>query len=94
GPARDGGYYLAGTTSLQPCLFDIDPALWGGPDVLAATMVRTRTAGLRVGLLEVLADLDTPADALSLAAAPNLPAELRAFVPGTLALLPGAHQYG
>ncbi|MGH8300638.1 MAG: TIGR04282 family arsenosugar biosynthesis glycosyltransferase, partial [Steroidobacteraceae bacterium] len=41
GPARDGGYYLAGTTSLQPCLFDIDPALWGGPDVLAATMVRT-----------------------------------------------------
>ncbi|MGH9055651.1 MAG: TIGR04282 family arsenosugar biosynthesis glycosyltransferase [Acidimicrobiales bacterium] len=94
GPARDGGYYLAGMNRLQASLFDIAPALWGGPRVLSASVAAARAAGLRVGLLEVLADLDTPADAVALAAEPALPAQVRALLRGPLAVLPGAFSRG
>ncbi|MGH9105466.1 MAG: TIGR04282 family arsenosugar biosynthesis glycosyltransferase, partial [Acidimicrobiales bacterium] len=94
GPARDGGYYLAAMNRLQASLFDIAPALWGGPDVLSATVAAARAGGLRVGLLEALADLDTPADAAALAAEPALPAQVRALLLGPRAVLPGAPSRG
>lgn len=94
GPAYDGGYYLAAMNRLQASLFDIAPALWGGPRVLAGTVAAARAGGLRVGLLEVLADLDTPADAAALAAEPALPAQVRALLLGPLAVPGGAPSRG
>ena len=88
GPAYDGGYYLAGMTRPVPLLFEIDPELWGGPDVLAATVARVEANGLRCHLLEVLRDLDTPQDAVALAAEPSLPSELRALLVGAVAVSP------
>jgi len=76
GPALDGGYYLAGMNQLEPSLFDITPELWGGPGVLAATEARLEADGLRCHLLEELRDLDTPEDAVALAAEPSLPSAL------------------
>lgn len=86
GPALDGGYYLAGMSRHEPSLFDIPPALWGGPCVLAATAARAEAAGLQVRLLEALRDLDTVADAVALALAddPTLPPSLRSLL-GALA---------
>jgi len=89
GPAYDGGYYLAGITRPEPSLFDIAPELWGGARVLSATTTRVRAVGLRVGLLEVLRDLDTPEDAMALAAEGGLPSELRLLLSGPVALSPG-----
>ena len=94
GPAYDGGYYLAGMTRPVPSLFDIDPELWGGPDVLAATVARVEANGLRWHLLEVLRDLDTPEDAVTLAAEPTLPSELLALLGGPVAVSPGESSRG
>ena len=58
GPARDGGYYLIGLARPAPWLFrGIE---WGTNRVLAQTL--ERSAGLTVARLDVLDDLDTPAD--------------------------------
>ncbi|MDA8311499.1 MAG: TIGR04282 family arsenosugar biosynthesis glycosyltransferase [Actinomycetota bacterium] len=89
GPAYDGGYYLAGMTRPVPSLFDIDPELWGGRDVLAATVARVEANGLRCHLLEVLRDLDTPEDAVALAAEPTLPSAFRSLLGGPVAVSPG-----
>lgn len=64
GPAVDGGYYLAGLRSpdASAAVFAIDPRLWGGPDVLAASLAVTASHGLTSRLLEPLRDLDTPDD--------------------------------
>ena len=94
GPAHDGGYYLAGMTRPVPSLFDIDPELWGGPDVLAATVARVEANGLRCHLLEVLRDLDTPEDAVALAAEPSLASELRALLAGPVAVARGEGSHG
>jgi len=91
GPAYDGGYYLAGMTRPEPSLFDIAPELWGGTRVLSATTTRVRAVGLRVGLLEVLRDLDTPEDAVALAAEASLPSELRPLLSGPVAARDGSH---
>lgn len=80
GPALDGGYYLVGLRRPCPEVFAIDASLWSGPDVLAASRVAAERAGLTVGLLPALRDLDTPADAAALRADPGLP-------PGIVALL-------
>lgn len=85
GPAFDGGYYLAGMSRPVPSLFDIAPQLWGGPGVLAATVARLEADGLRCALLEELRDLDTPEDAVALAAEPFLPSALRPILAGILA---------
>lgn len=76
GPALDGGYYLIGLR--RPCteVFAIDPALWGGPGVLAASLTAADAIGLRAGLLEPLRDLDTPEDAHALLADGALPDEV------------------
>lgn len=77
GPAFDGGYYLVGLARPLPVVFDITPGLWGGPDVLGASLDRARTARLSVGLLTPLPDLDTPSDVRAALDEPTLPAEVR-----------------
>ncbi len=59
GPALDGGYYLVGMIGPLPALFTIDPALWGGPQVLTASLAAAHQGGLRVVELPALRDLDT-----------------------------------
>ncbi|NUR63861.1 MAG: DUF2064 domain-containing protein, partial [Catenulispora sp.] len=83
GPALDGGYYLLAVHWPHPAAFAIDPALWSGPHVMAATVSRLRRAG-RVELLPALRDLDTPEDAAALLADPELPdAVAKALLPTT-----------
>jgi hypothetical protein len=76
GPATDGGYYLVGLRRPHPDLFAIDPGLWSGPRVLAATVAAATGARLVVGLLPYLRDLDTPGDAAALRSDPQLPAQI------------------
>lgn len=78
GPALDGGYYLVALARPLPQVFAIDPVLWGGPDVLAARLERARLAGLRVGMLTPLRDLDTAQDAAALFDDGGLPEEIGA----------------
>jgi len=60
GPARDGGYYLVGTSRSTPRLFE--GMEWSRSDVLARTLRRACGAGFSVGLLPVRRDLDTLED--------------------------------
>ena len=80
GPARDGGYYLVGLSRPLPGLFALDPALWGGDRVLAATLAASADAGLDVALLGLRRDLDTPADAQALLRDPLLPGEIASLL--------------
>lgn len=73
GPALDGGYYLLGLDWPAPDAFAIDPALWSGQHVAAATMARLRRLPGRVSQLSTLRDLDTPEDAAALISDPALP---------------------
>ncbi len=68
GPAEDGGYYLIALRvgAVSPRLF-ADVA-WSTDRVLAATLERCRELGLRVELLPLAADVDTPDDLRRLAA--------------------------
>ncbi len=85
GPAVDGGYYLLALARPHLAIFDIDPGLWGGPRVLTATFDAARGHGLRVSLLPVRRDLDTPADAVALLADPLLPGGVADALPAVLA---------
>jgi len=76
GPAFDGGYYLVAVRRPEPALLDLDPVLWGGPSVLAASLTAARAARLRVSLLPRLRDLDTPADTLAFLDDGGLPIEI------------------
>jgi rSAM/selenodomain-associated transferase 2/rSAM/selenodomain-associated transferase 1 len=76
GPARDGGYYLAALSQPEPELFALDAGVWGTGEVLTASLAAARRARLTTGLLPVLCDLDTPADAEALLADPALPAAI------------------
>ena len=60
GPAEDGGYYLLALKRPIPELFQGMP--WSTPDVLGRTLAAAQRLGLRVGTLETLRDVDTPAD--------------------------------
>jgi uncharacterized protein len=77
GPALDGGYYLVALKQPAPELFAIDPAAWGGPEVLERTLRAAREAGLATALLDPERDLDTPADAQHMLGDPELGALLR-----------------
>lgn len=81
GPTADGGYYLVGLSRPMSSLsvFDIDPSLWGGPDVIAASQ-RRLGSGVRVRLLEELRDLDTPDDAVALLSEPTLSETVRTLL--------------
>jgi hypothetical protein len=62
GPAEDGGYYLIAVAAeaLRPALFAEIP--WSTAQVLATTVERCRSEGLRVELLALGRDVDTPSD--------------------------------
>ena len=60
GPARDGGYYLLGMNRLHQSLFDEIP--WSTKQVLQETLSRAEEAGLGVGMLAPLSDIDTLED--------------------------------
>lgn len=85
GPALDGGYYLIALTRPTPEVFGIDPALWGGAGVLDATVEAARGAGLRIGFLPPLRDLNTPEDGRALAADDTVPAVIRSILTGSAA---------
>lgn len=60
GPAVDGGYWLIGLRAPQPELFrDI---AWSSDQVLAQTLQRAKSLGLRIQLLRILNDIDTEED--------------------------------
>jgi uncharacterized protein len=59
GPAADGGYYLVAATRVPDVFDGIE---WGTDVVLSRTIDAAARAGLRVTLLEMLADVDTPQD--------------------------------
>lgn len=83
GPALDGGYYLIGLARPTPAAFAIDPGLWSGNRVLAATLAALAGAGRRTRLLETLRDLDTPDDAAALRADPAVPATITTLLQAT-----------
>jgi len=60
GPANDGGYWLIGLNEPRWSLFE--GVAWSTDHVLAQTIERCRTAGLRVRLLRELDDVDTEDD--------------------------------
>ncbi len=59
-PAEDGGYVLLGLRRPRPALFRDMP--WGSDRVAALTRDRCRAAGVPLGELETLWDLDRPED--------------------------------
>jgi len=66
GPGEDGGYYLVGMKQLYPKLFE--GIAWSTEKVLAQTMERAASLGLRTDLTPAWYDVDTPADLLRLQA--------------------------
>lgn len=68
GPAEDGGYYLIALRrgAVSRRLFADIP--WSTEGVMAATVERCREADLRLEVLPMAADVDTPADLRRLAA--------------------------
>jgi uncharacterized protein len=60
GPAIDGGYWLMGLRAPHPELFE--KITWSSDQVLAQTLQRAKSIGLRIQLLRILADVDTEAD--------------------------------
>ena len=60
GPATDGGYWLIGLRQARPELFA--GIAWSSETVLAETLRRAKSAGLRSQLLRILADVDTAED--------------------------------
>jgi len=60
GPASDGGYYLLGLRGSLPSLFE--GIAWGTSSVLAASLAKSREAGIEPTLLPELSDIDEPAD--------------------------------
>lgn len=57
GPARDGGYYLAGMRRLHRGIFE--GIAYGGSDVFNLTVAAAEREGLRWSTVAVLDDLDT-----------------------------------
>jgi len=60
GPATDGGYYLLGMRRHLPTLFN--DIAWGTETVLRETLDRTAEAGVTVGQLPILSDVDYAED--------------------------------
>lgn len=80
GPALDGGYYLIGLRAPHTMLFALDPDVWSTERVLAATRALAAGAGLSMGMLRPLRDLDTPEDAAALLTDPALPTPIAALL--------------
>ncbi|MGA2408929.1 MAG: TIGR04282 family arsenosugar biosynthesis glycosyltransferase [Candidatus Binataceae bacterium] len=60
GPTTDGGYYLVGSTTVQPELFDTHRM--GTGSALDSLMATAQGLGLRVALTETNYDVDEPED--------------------------------
>lgn len=60
GPSPDGGYYLLAMKRPWEALFDGIP--WSSEKTLEASLRAAEAAGLSVGLLETLRDVDEPED--------------------------------
>ena len=60
GPSADGGYYLIGMSRRAPALFEGIP--WSTDQVLDRTLSRAAELGLDSHRLEMLEEVDTPAD--------------------------------
>lgn len=60
GPAKDGGYWLIGMRDCHFHLFQGIP--WSTSRVFSTTVARATEAGLKIGLLRPLADVDTAED--------------------------------
>jgi rSAM/selenodomain-associated transferase 1 len=76
-PALDGGYALIALARPAPEAFRLPSDAWGGPDVLELTRRALHRARLSYMLLDPVADLDTPEDALALRRDPRCPAAIR-----------------
>jgi uncharacterized protein len=78
GPAEDGGYYMIALDRPRPALFE--QVAWSTPTVLADTLARAATLGLRVRRLASMPDVDTLDDVRRHwdRLRPLLPAALRA----------------
>ena len=60
GPADDGGFVLIGASKLtEGCLTGIE---WGVATALSQTREKAQSSGLSLGLLDMLWDVDVPAD--------------------------------
>ncbi|MFO7712782.1 MAG: TIGR04283 family arsenosugar biosynthesis glycosyltransferase [Desulfosarcina sp.] len=59
GPSTDGGYWLVGMSKPENIF---DGIAWSTSTVLEKTLALARRKAMRIGLLEPLADLDTPND--------------------------------
>ncbi len=77
-PALDGGYALIALARPAPEAFRLPSDAWGGPDVLELTVRALDRAQLSHALLDPVADLDTPSDALALRDDARCPPEVRA----------------
>jgi len=60
GPSTDGGYYLIGMKAPRPELFD--DIKWSTNEVLKATVSKARQMGLKMEIIDILDDIDTPED--------------------------------
>ena len=69
-PTEDGGYALIGLTRCDPRLFEA--IAWGTSNVMSETRVRLRALEWRWSELDLLWDVDTPADYERLAAEPAM----------------------
>lgn len=67
GPAEDGGYYMIGFTARAFTPKAFEGIAWGGPAVLAATLLRLREAGVDTVLARTLRDVDEVSDLEALA---------------------------
>ena len=77
GPAEDGGYYLIGFTKSGFCDC-FQGVAWSTDKVLEQTLERLK--GKKVTLLEQYRDIDTVEDLAALAASPDCPAAVTAFL--------------
>ena len=75
--AHDGGYAAIALSRPVPEAFALCPDLWGGPHVVTGTLERLRRAGLSAAVLDVVHDLDTPADAARLRQSASCPPTIR-----------------
>ena len=60
GPTVDGGYYLVGST--KPCPEIFSGQSYGGSSVFENTVAAARKAGLRLGTVATMEDIDQPED--------------------------------
>jgi rSAM/selenodomain-associated transferase 1 len=75
--AYDGGYAAIALARPVPGAFALPSQLWSGPHVLTGTLARLRREGLSAAVLDVVHDLDTPADAARLRQSASCPPTIR-----------------